>query len=88
VVDGYPDVELADLQQVMQRIQSALRHLVPPAQHAYLGNALLNLAVCHLLREIGAPRTASILIRLADTVVEHPAPPPSGAAIQLMATQS
>jgi len=58
VVDGNHEVELAELQLVMQRIQSALRHIVPPAQHACLGNALLNLAVCRVLRETGAQRTA------------------------------
>jgi len=51
VVDGQQEVELAELQLVMQRIQGVLRHLVPPAQRTYLGNALLNLALHHMLRE-------------------------------------
>lgn len=37
-------VEIAQLQTVLQRIQSALRD-VPPAQREYIANALLTLAV-------------------------------------------
>jgi len=88
VVDGNPDIEPVDLRLVMQRIQSALRHIVRPAQQTYIGNTLLNLAVCHMLRETGAQRTATILIRLADSVVEHNEPPPFSAAINLTATHS
>lgn len=51
VVDGQQEVELAELQLVMQRIQGVLHHLVPLAQRIYLGNALLDLAVHCMLRE-------------------------------------
>lgn len=88
VVDGHLAAELAEVQFVMQRIQSALRGLVPPAQQTYIGNALLTLAAGHLLRETGAQRTATILIRLVDSVVENDEPPPPEAAIDLTATHS
>ena len=44
MTDDDHGVEIAQLQSVMQRIQSALRD-VPPAQREYIANALLNLAV-------------------------------------------
>lgn len=81
VVDGDDhDVQLAQLQAVMQRIQSALRN-VPAAQRMYLGNALLNLAVSRILCEEGSHRTAALLMRLSDVVHAHPAPPDSSQAI-------
>ena len=44
MTDDDHGIEVAQLQSVMQRIQSALRD-VPPAQREYIANALLNLAV-------------------------------------------
>jgi hypothetical protein len=44
MTDDDRGIEIAQLQSVMQRIQSALRD-VPPAQREYIANALLNLAV-------------------------------------------
>jgi hypothetical protein len=44
MTDDDRGVEIAQLQLVMQRIQSALRD-VPLAQREYIANALLNLAV-------------------------------------------
>jgi hypothetical protein len=44
MTDDDRGVEIAQLQTVMQRIQSAMRD-VPPAQREYIANALLNLAV-------------------------------------------
>lgn len=44
MTDDDSGVEIAQLQSVLQRIQSALRD-VPPAQREYIANALLNLAV-------------------------------------------
>ena len=44
MTDDDSAVEIAQLQSVMQRIQSALRD-VPPAQREYIANALLTLAV-------------------------------------------
>lgn len=83
VVDGDDhDVQLAQLQAVMQRIQTALRH-VPAAERMYLGNALLNLAVNRILYEEGSQRTATLLMRLSDVVHAHPVPPESSQAIDL-----
>ena len=83
VVDGDDhDVQLAQLQVVMQRIQTALRD-IPSADRIYLGNALLNLAVNRILCEEGSQRTASILIRLSDAVHLHPTPPDAAHAIDL-----
>lgn len=82
VVDGEThDVQLAQLQVVMQRIQTALRD-VPTAERIYLGNALLNLAVNRILCEEGSQRTASILMRLGDAVSVG-APPQAEHAISL-----
>ena len=44
MTDDDRGVEIAQLQSVLQRIQSALRD-VPPAQREYIANALLTLAV-------------------------------------------
>jgi hypothetical protein len=44
MTDDDHGIEVAQLQLVMQRIQSALRDM-PPAQREYIANALLNLAV-------------------------------------------
>jgi hypothetical protein len=44
MTDDDGSVEIAQLQLVLQRIQSALRD-VPLAQREYIANALLNLAV-------------------------------------------
>jgi len=44
IMDDDRGVEIAQLQTVMQRIQSAMRD-VPLAQREYIANALLNLAV-------------------------------------------
>lgn len=83
VVDGDDhDVQLAQLQVVMRRIQTALRD-IPTADRIYLGNALLNLAVNRILCEEGSQRTASILMRLSDAVHLHPTPPEASQAIDL-----
>ena len=52
VVDGSADLELVELQSVMQRIQQSL-HDIPSAQSTYIGNALLNLAVCRMVQDTG-----------------------------------
>lgn len=81
VVDGEDhEVQLAQLQAVMHRIQGALRTLsyeMPAAQRTYIGNALLNLAVTRILGEEGSHRTATLLMRLSDVVHAHPMPPES-----------
>ncbi|MGC3981994.1 MAG: hypothetical protein QM808_12095 [Steroidobacteraceae bacterium] len=84
LVDGdNHDLQLAQLQAVMQRIQLALRD-VPLAQRAYLGNALLNLAINRILSEEGSQRTASILLRLSDVLHTHSSPPGPAQVINLM----
>lgn len=70
IVDGDHDLELAELQAVMQRIQHSISHL-PASQCSYIGNALLNLAICRMLRETDDQRTATKLLRLADAVLEQ-----------------
>ena len=87
VVDGHEDLELAELQSVMHQIQIALSH-IPSAQRTYIGNALLNLAVCRMLRDTNPARTATVLARLVDSVLERSAPPPPEAAIDLTAIHS
>jgi len=47
VLDDDCGIEVAQLQSVMQRIQSTLRD-VPQAQREYIANALLNLAVSRM----------------------------------------
>lgn len=50
VIDGTSEIELAELQRIRQRILSALRHSVQPADQAYLSDALVNLALRRLLQ--------------------------------------
>lgn len=52
MTDDDRGVEVAQLQSVMQRIQSALRDM-PTAQREYIANALLNLAVSRMVRDGG-----------------------------------
>lgn len=71
VVDGDDhDVQLAQLQLVMQRIQDSLRD-VPSAERIYLGNALLSLAVNRILCEQGSQHAATLLMRLSDAMHTH-----------------
>ena len=51
MTDDDRGVEVAQLQSVMHRIQSSLRD-VPMAQREYIANALLNLAVSRMLKEV------------------------------------
>lgn len=70
VVDGDRDIELAELQFVMQRIQQSLQHF-PAAQRAHLGNALLNLAISRMLSETGTQCSPTSLTRLVDVVLQQ-----------------
>lgn len=71
VVDGDDhDVQLAQLQVVMQRIQTALCN-IPAAERIYLGNALLNLAVRKILCAEGSQQTTGMLLRLSNAMHEH-----------------
>lgn len=65
------DIEPADLQALMRRIDNTLRPLVAPSEQPYAGHALLNIAVAELLRERGVQETATTLIRVIDAVLEH-----------------
>lgn len=87
VVDGDQHIEIAELQSVMQRIRQSLQH-IPESQRVYVGNALLNLAVCRMLHDAGSERTATILIRLVDAVLEQEQPPSSEIAIDLLSMHS
>jgi hypothetical protein len=82
VVDGDHDVELAQVQAVMLRIQLALRDL-PAAERAYIGNALLNMAIGRILGEEGSERTATLLMRLSDAAQVNPMSVKSVQAIDL-----
>ncbi len=86
VVDGDQDIHVSELQRVMHRIRHSLRH-IPEAQRTYIGNALLILAVCRMLSDEGAQRTATALIRLADAVLDDP-PPSLDAPLDLLAIQA
>lgn len=74
IVDGQPGIELAALQDIVERIQSAVQYVVPRSHQHYIGAALLQLAVARLLGEAGAQHTAMTLIRLVDSVLETDAP--------------
>ena len=63
------DTELSELRMLTARIRDSLA-FVPPEQRRLIGDALLNLAVCFHLNDAGAQRTAGILIRLIDAVIE------------------
>lgn len=78
MVDDDSALEIAQLQSVMHRIQGMLG-AVPAAQREYIANALLNLAVAHMLKERGKTQAASILLRLGDIVASGHAPPPQRA---------
>jgi hypothetical protein len=70
VTDSDSGIELVALRGVVARIREALPALVTPAQKVHLGNALLTLGVCHLVRASGS-RRASTALRLAfDTLWE------------------
>lgn len=65
VVDGDDhDVQLAQLQTVMQRLQTAL-HDIPATQRVYLANTLLYLAVSRMSGEAPAQRLATLLMGLS-----------------------
>jgi hypothetical protein len=83
VVDGdHHDVQLAQLQVVMQRIQTALCN-VPASERVYLGNALLNLAVQKILCAEGSERTVNILMRMSDAVNAQASPHSTSSAIEV-----
>lgn len=63
--------EIAALQDVMRQLDDLLPDILVqllPSHRALLPNALLNLAVNHILVEEGAPATAAMLQRLAALV--------------------
>jgi hypothetical protein len=68
------ELELAELQNVMQRIQGAVGHVVPRSHQSYVGDALLNLAIEHKLHDKGMQHTTSFLIRVVDSVLENDSP--------------
>lgn len=86
VSDGEIAVEVAHLQKVMWRIQSALRD-VPNSQRSYIANALLNVAVATMIKEEGRPRASALLMRLGDAVGTCATPEPE-APMDLSKTDS
>jgi hypothetical protein len=87
VVDEQATLEVAQIQTVMYRIQSALRK-IPHAEREYIANALLNLAVSELVREEGEDGAATILMRLGDVLVNCEVAPPPSRAIDLSGRDS
>lgn len=75
-------LEIAQIQTVMTRIQTALRD-IPDAQRGYVANTLLNLAVTRMVKEEGGTRTASLLMRLGDVIATGSDAPPAARAIDL-----
>jgi hypothetical protein len=71
VIDDDCGVEVAQLQSVMQRIQSML-HDVPQAQREYIANALLNLAVSRMVKEEGMTQTVAITCSLRPEISYPP----------------
>jgi hypothetical protein len=78
VADSEAALEVAELQSVITRIQSAL-HDIPQSQRTYIANALLNLAVAKMIKQEGRPRTSTLLLRLGDVVGSSEAPSPQSA---------
>jgi hypothetical protein len=87
VTDDARALEVAQIQAVMSRIQSALRD-IPASERDYVANALLNLAVSSLITQEGRPRTASMLMRLGDVVAVSRTAPRAEQAIDLSETHS
>jgi hypothetical protein len=71
VIDDDQELELSELQSVRQRIQSAVQYVVPRSHRAYVGDALLNLALDRLVSEQGPQHTATVLIHLADSALDN-----------------
>jgi hypothetical protein len=86
VSDGDIAIEVAHLQKVMWRIQSAL-HDVPNSERSYIANALLNVAVATMIKEEGRPRASALLMRLGDAVGSCATPEPE-APMDLSRTDS
>ena len=76
VSDDQVELEVAQLQNIMSHIQSAL-HDIPTRQRTYIANALLNLAVARMIKEEGGARTSTLLMRLSDVVADGRTPAPS-----------
>lgn len=70
VLDAGQEAQHPEIKVLMQRIDAALPYLTAPAKPSLVGDALLNLALSHLLRERGVQETATALIRLIDAVLE------------------
>lgn len=74
------DVEIQRLQSTVVAAEDRLRELHTEHAHAAtLPNALLILAVQKMVARDGAKLAATVLRRLADTVIAGPAPPPERA---------
>lgn len=87
VQDNDSELQIAQIQAVMLRIQSALRG-IPREQREYVANALLNMAVSKLIKEEGGARTATLFLRLGDVIASNPSVPTSEQAIDLSRVDS
>ena len=74
IVDGNHEIEIAELRRVTARIQDAVHQVIPSRHQRHVSNALLHLALGLMVQERGAQHTATTLIRLIDTVLEHDDP--------------
>lgn len=59
IIDDDRELELAELQTVKERIEGAVRYVVPPSHRSYVGDALLHLAVERTLQDGAVPCTSS-----------------------------
>lgn len=50
VIDARDEIDVAQLQLAVERIQAAIRPVVPPAHRASVGKALLDYALAQVLR--------------------------------------
>jgi hypothetical protein len=87
ITDSERAIEIAQIQGVMSRIQSALCG-IPSAERDYIANALLNLAVSRMIEEEGRPHTASVLMRLGDVIATTNAAPRPEHAVDLSSRNS
>ncbi len=76
IVDTHRELEVAELRQVVTRIQDAVRQVIPPPHQTHVCNALLQLALEYMVQTCGTQTTATTLIRLIDSVLAQDASPP------------
>lgn len=73
IVGSTHEIEIAELRRVMAHIRRAVDLVIPLEHQAQVSNALLYLALEHMVQKSGAQETATTLIRLVDRVLEQDA---------------